>query len=375
MSQGELEYVGLGRIEGPLQYGNGAGGNLDGCAPFAAGSLAGKIVLVDRGTCTFTLKIKNIGQAGGLAGVIGMTTQDDPFTSADGGDRPIDIPGFMISQAKSNILKSGLPAVHVVLDPANGLGVVSYEYCLDTSNDGACSGSWVSTGSTTSAPLAGLAMNTVYYWQVRAVNAFGTTGADGGTWWNFTTGPIQVTFRSVGANDGWVLESGENSSRGGTLDASATTARLGDDASDRQYRSILDFNTASLPNNAVVVGATLRIKKKSIVGTDPFTTHSPLNADIKTGRFGQSALQLSDFQAAASQTAVATLGPLPVAGWYTAGLVSSAWARVNRIGHTQFRLLFNTGDNDDLANDYLVFHTGNATLASKPQLIVSYYLP
>jgi hypothetical protein len=48
---------------------------------------------------------------------------------------------------------------------------------------------------------------------------------------------------------------------------------------------------------------------------------------------------------------------------------------VNRIGHTQFRLLFNTGDNDDLANDYLVFHTGNATLASKPQLIVSYYLP
>jgi hypothetical protein len=42
-------------IEAPVQYGDGAGGNLDGCAPFAPGSLAGKIILVDRGACNFTL--------------------------------------------------------------------------------------------------------------------------------------------------------------------------------------------------------------------------------------------------------------------------------------------------------------------------------
>jgi subtilisin family serine protease len=34
-----------GVISGPVQYGDGAGGNLLGCAPFAQGSLAGKIVL------------------------------------------------------------------------------------------------------------------------------------------------------------------------------------------------------------------------------------------------------------------------------------------------------------------------------------------
>lgn len=45
-------------ITGPIQYGDGAGGNLDGCAEFAPGSLDGKIVLVDRGTCNFTLKIR-----------------------------------------------------------------------------------------------------------------------------------------------------------------------------------------------------------------------------------------------------------------------------------------------------------------------------
>ena len=35
-----------GAIQAPLQYGNGADGNLDGCTAFPAGSLAGKIVLV-----------------------------------------------------------------------------------------------------------------------------------------------------------------------------------------------------------------------------------------------------------------------------------------------------------------------------------------
>jgi subtilisin family serine protease len=50
----ELENI----ITGSIQYGDGSGGNLDGCAPFAEGSLAGKIVLVDRGVCSFTLKIR-----------------------------------------------------------------------------------------------------------------------------------------------------------------------------------------------------------------------------------------------------------------------------------------------------------------------------
>ena len=45
-------------ISGPFQYGNGDGGNVEGCLEFPAGSLEGKIVLVDRGNCTFTLKAR-----------------------------------------------------------------------------------------------------------------------------------------------------------------------------------------------------------------------------------------------------------------------------------------------------------------------------
>ena len=115
-----------GPIEAPLQYGDGAGGNLDGCAEFASGSLSGLIVLVDRGACNFTLKIKNIGLAGGLAGVIGLVAPGEPFAGGDGGDRPITIPGFMISQSDSSLLKSLLSAGEVVarFDPASGIPLV-----------------------------------------------------------------------------------------------------------------------------------------------------------------------------------------------------------------------------------------------------------
>jgi hypothetical protein len=32
-----------------------------------------------------------------------------------------------------------------------------------------------------------LSSKTVYYWEVRAVNSAGTTLANSGTWWRFTT--------------------------------------------------------------------------------------------------------------------------------------------------------------------------------------------
>jgi hypothetical protein len=72
-------------------------------------------------------------------------------------------------------------------------GATSYEYCMDGTNNSACDGSWVSTGASTSVRFAGLNIGT-YYWQVRAVNAGGTTYANGGTWWSFATVP---TFEDV----------------------------------------------------------------------------------------------------------------------------------------------------------------------------------
>jgi subtilisin family serine protease len=117
--------VPLSRImSGPVMYGDGAGGNLDGCAAFAPGSLSGYIVLVDRGACNFSLKISNISQGGGLVGIIGLVAPGEPFSGADGGDRPIDIPGYMVSQSVSNMMKSGIPNTMVTFDPDKGIDLV-----------------------------------------------------------------------------------------------------------------------------------------------------------------------------------------------------------------------------------------------------------
>ncbi len=112
-------------ITQPVQYGDGANGNLDGCASFKSGSLAGRIVLVDRGGCTFGVKIANIGGGGGTIGIIGMITADAPFPGASDPAAPAaTIPGYMISQADADNLKSGLPATTVQFGPNLGLPLV-----------------------------------------------------------------------------------------------------------------------------------------------------------------------------------------------------------------------------------------------------------
>ena len=115
------------RIEAPVIYGDLDGDNLNGCAPFS-NDLSGYIVLIDRGACNFSLKIKNVSEAGGEVGIIGLIAPGDPFNGSDGGDRPIDIPGFMISQADSNTLKSAVAGGGAVVsfDPANGISLVQH---------------------------------------------------------------------------------------------------------------------------------------------------------------------------------------------------------------------------------------------------------
>jgi subtilisin family serine protease len=113
-------------IEGPMQYGDGAGGNLTGCDPFAAGSLAGKVVLVDRGVCSFSIKIANIAEGGGLAGLIAQNTPDPPFPGGFGGGNPF-VPGFMISQADGDLIKGQIDAGQTVIarfDPVDGQPLV-----------------------------------------------------------------------------------------------------------------------------------------------------------------------------------------------------------------------------------------------------------
>jgi ELWxxDGT repeat protein len=206
--------------------------------------------------------------------------------------------------------------------------------------------------------------------------ANGNDGAGAELWMYGNTST--AVFRSVGSLDGWVRESGETTGVGGTINASSAVFNLGDDTLDRQYRAILSFNTATLPDTAVVTGLVLAIRSQGISGTDPFTTHGDLRVDIRKGPFGNNnALQMGDFQAAASRNNVGTIPNSPDAeNWYVTKLLATAYANINPAGVTQLRLRFMTDDNDDGASDFIKFFSGNhGTLSNRPMLIVIYYLP
>jgi len=184
-----------------------------------------------------------------------------------------------------------------------------------------------------------------------------------------------IDFLSEGAYDGSVLEVGELKEEGGSAEAVGTTFRLGDASADRQYRAILSFFTASLPDKAVISSVVLKIKKQGLVGTNPFTILNSLILDIRKPAFGSKSLETSDFQVPASLEGVGTFGPIPTAGWYTASLAETSYPFINLTGTTQFRLLFQLDDNDDGENDYMKFYSGNAQEADRPLLNIKYYLP
>jgi hypothetical protein len=252
--------------------------------------------------------------------------------------------------------------------------ITGYYHCVDKTDNNVCDNNVWIYNDDTNRTLTNLEPGSTYYWQVMACNHDACIGADDGDWWSFTIAP--VIFNSTGSQDGWILESSETSGVGGTKDNTAATFRLGDDSSNRQYRAILSFDTSSLPNDAVIKSAVLKIKQSgSAVGSNPFSILDSLYADIRKGYFGSSSsLQLADFNAAATASKVGAFGTTPVSGWYSATLNSTGRSNINKTSLTQFRLFFNLDDNDNNVADYMKFVSGDAS-SNKPQLIIKYTLP
>ena len=151
---------------------------------------------------------------------------------------------------------------------------------------------------------------------------------------------------------------------------------LGDDAANRQYRSLLHFDTSALPDTAVIISARLRIRRQALVGKNPFNILGGLVADIRQPFFGGGpGLVSGDFQTLAGSSAVARFGASPAGPWYSAPLNDIGKAGINRMGTTQFRLRFTLDDNNDQLADFMKFYSGDAGAANRPQLLIQYYVP
>jgi hypothetical protein len=192
-------------------------------------------------------------------------------------------------------------------------------------------------------------------------------------------GTTTVTFTSVAVEDGRVLESSESSNTGGSVDntgSSSSALRTGDDNTDRQFKTILSFDTSSIPDGATITAATIRMVRGSSSGTSPFTTHGSCFVDIRggTGFNNSVALQTTDFQAPADATQVATMSNAASDGAVSSGSVNATGrGLINKTGKTQFRVYFSLDDNDDAGSDYVGWFSGNdATAGNRPTLEVTY---
>jgi len=187
---------------------------------------------------------------------------------------------------------------------------------------------------------------------------------------------VTMVLKSIGKDDGWVLESGEFSGKGGSKNNRGKVLMLGDNAQDKQYRAILSFDTATIDDNAIITSAVLKVRKAGVVGTNPMNTHNGLVVDIRQYRFSTRAtLQLNDFQADPKRAKVGKFAKRLYSGWYRSVLYASGRNNINTTGLTQFRLRFMLDDNDDYGADILKLYSGNAAKSSRPKLIVQYYLP
>jgi len=162
---------------------------IGGTAPYDWNIVAGSFpVGISMGAAT--------GVLGGVATTAGTSTFTVVVTDAGGATASatlsITVSGAVAPQAPAAFSKTS-PANAAINVPRTATltwaatsGATRYEYCIDTTNDNACT-TWVNVGTSTQVTVRSLRARTTYYWHVRAVGAGGTTTSNNNTFWRFTT--------------------------------------------------------------------------------------------------------------------------------------------------------------------------------------------
>lgn len=82
----------------------------DGCSAFTnASQVAGKIALIDRGTCNFTVKVRNAQAAGAIAAIV-ADNKVESVLELSGTDATIAIPSVLVTMSDGATLRANLPA-------------------------------------------------------------------------------------------------------------------------------------------------------------------------------------------------------------------------------------------------------------------------
>jgi poly(hydroxyalkanoate) depolymerase family esterase len=251
--------------------------------------------------------------------------------------------------------------VTVSADANDNIGIDRVEFLLD----GAL------LGTDASAPYglvwnSATATNGAHALAARAVDLAGNTGTSAAVNVTVSGGSsggdtVTATFANEDASDGYVKAlAGGGSPAVGTLESSLGLA-IGRGTDGKFNRTLLSFDTSSLPDGATVLSATLTVTYRSASG-DPWSNPAgnQLIVDVRNGCFGVCTIETADWGAAATAAAVAEIPPFS-GGTRTSTLFSATGlAAVNRSGRTQLRLRFAA---DQTATHYLWIGNGaTATL-------------
>jgi extracellular elastinolytic metalloproteinase len=126
-------------------YDDNAAGTLHlGCgAAFNAAALNGKIALIDRGTCGFTVKVKNAQNAGAIGAIVVDNIPGEYPIIMGGTDNTITTPAVMVSFETGDTMKQKLDAgTNLAVKMAKGVkldgdldnGIIAHEYTHGISN-------------------------------------------------------------------------------------------------------------------------------------------------------------------------------------------------------------------------------------------------
>jgi hypothetical protein len=184
-----------------------------------------------------------------------------------------------------------------------------------------------------------------------------------------------------GGQDGFVVESSEESKAGGTAYPASSPKQLiemGDWSADEQVKGIVSFDTSSLPDDLTITGAVLELHLQGIQGDNPHITHALCRVDIAEGYFGDSPdLEPKDFEAPATRANVSPLG-------YANDPLETSYANllynqfnvfnppVNKKGLTQARIYCDKDDDDDQSSDLARYYSGAAPAGLRPRLVVTF---
>ncbi len=97
-------------LTGDLVYTNDTTASPLGCNPYAPGTFTGKIAVIDRGVCGFTVKALNAQTAGAIAVVFADNAAGSPPPGLGGTDPAITIPGVRVTLADGTAIKAQLLA-------------------------------------------------------------------------------------------------------------------------------------------------------------------------------------------------------------------------------------------------------------------------